>query len=88
MKNEANRDHEHESIWVQPLALIEDLSTRTLFLDPRFKAAPEPSETRCMELVETDAGLVAVGPTDAHRLGQRVGLLGFPEVVALEERAG
>lgn len=82
-------DHERQprSMWVQPLALIEDLATHTLFLDPRFRATPDPTTTRCMELVTTEAGLLAIGPTGAHRLGQGVAALGFLEVVAIEERA-
>lgn len=81
-------DHSYdvESAWVQPLALIEDLATHVVVLDPRFKATPEPSRTRCMELVKTEEGLVAIGPTDAHRLARQVGQLGFPPVMAIEER--
>lgn len=54
--------------WVQPLALIEHMTTGEQFVDPMFPIAAELSARCSMELTVTEAGLVAAGPPNQHRL--------------------
>jgi hypothetical protein len=58
--------------WVQPFAVIEHIATGELFVDPRFTIAGARSEQCCLELVVTPTGLVAIGPTDRHRLSPEI----------------
>jgi hypothetical protein len=58
--------------WVQPLAIIEHMGTGQLFVDPRFTITRQPSDRCCMELAVTSEGLVAMGPTDRHRLSPEI----------------
>ncbi|MEX1365603.1 MAG: hypothetical protein AB1Z98_20920 [Nannocystaceae bacterium] len=54
--------------WTQPLAVIEHIPTGDRFVDPRFPIELRPSERSPVELLVTEAGLVATGPADLHRL--------------------
>ena len=58
--------------WTQPLAIIEHIPTGDRFVDPRFPISLRPADDRCVELRMTEDGLVAVGPTDQHRLSHEV----------------
>lgn len=58
--------------WVQPLAIVEHMGTGERFVDPRFTITREPSDRCCIELVVTDAGLVASGPPNRHRLSPEI----------------
>lgn len=77
---------EGESVWVQPFAMIEDTRSRALFVDPRFAASEVRSPSRCIELTMTDSGLVAAGPSDAHRLRPVVDRRRFLPVARLDAR--
>lgn len=54
--------------WVQPLAIIEHMTTGEQFIDPMFPIAAARSARCCVALTVTDEGLVAAGPPDRHRL--------------------
>ena len=58
--------------WVQPLAIVEHMSTGALFVDPRFTIIPRRSDRCCIELTVTAEGLVASGPADRHRLSPEI----------------
>ena len=54
--------------WVEPLAIVEDVTTGERFIDPRFPLIADPSDRYCVVLMMTEEGLVAAGPDDLHRL--------------------
>lgn len=55
-----------ERMWVNSMAIVEDLATGELFVDPRFPVRRAPTDRCCVELVRTSEGLVARGPPN-HR---------------------
>lgn len=56
-----------ERMWVNTMAVVEDVTTGELFVDPRFPVRRTPTDRCCVELVMTAEGLVAKGPPNDRR---------------------
>lgn len=72
--------------WIQPHAIVEDMSTHEFFVDPMFSVSWHSSEHHCIELVVADEGLIAFGPTDRHRLAEHADRSRLRPLVGIEPR--
>ncbi|MCH9683894.1 MAG: hypothetical protein K0V04_20850, partial [Deltaproteobacteria bacterium] len=54
--------------WVEPFAIVEHTETGHCFVDPLFGIRPTSTPQHSIELVVAADGLVAIGPSDCHRL--------------------